>query len=133
MPRSPSRGLSDRYTGNRGYFRRADRITRVKYFLALIASAMALGWAAFDAMFPARAAYSHTHGPLANPHSRWDSQCSACHVDGSNEFDPSTVLNVRDRWHSLSCEQCHPGPAHSANVTADGAAFHACCSNCHHD
>ena len=80
MPRSPSRDLSDRYIGKRGYFRNPDWIRRWKYLLAAGAFIAACGWAAMDIAQPSRAAYGYTHGPLANPHAAYDDQCAACHT-----------------------------------------------------
>ena len=139
MPRSPSRDLSDRYVGKRGYFRNPDAIRRGKYALAAVAFLAAAGWAAVDVLRPAQAAYAHTHGPLAGPHAAFDDNCAACHVSHSpGEFGPLAVLNTRDRWHDLSCGKCHAGPddpgfAHHASATAAAKDFHKRCSNCHHD
>jgi hypothetical protein len=134
MPRSPSRDLSDRYIGNRGYFRRPDRIFATKYILTGIALVFACGWITFDLFFLSESAYSHTHGPLANVHAALDTQCAECHIgfsfSDSNKISP---FDVRDRWNAMTCEKCHPGPAHHATVTPKGAEFHSQCSNCHHD
>jgi mono/diheme cytochrome c family protein len=134
MPRSPARDLSDRYTGYRGYFRRSDPIRRGKYALAGVA-ALAVGlWAAADVYRPERAAYAHTHGPLAAAHAHFDDNCAACHVPhGSGEFTAASILAARDRWHDLTCEKCHGGPAHHTSASRPAQDFHARCSNCHHD
>lgn len=134
MPRSPSRDLSDRFDGNRRYFARPDRLRRDRYVLAALALAAAVAWAAADLAAPKRAVYAHTHGELANPHAALDYDCAACHRSHAlSEFGARSVLAAGDRWHDLTCERCHRGPAHHANVTADGQAFHDRCSNCHHD
>ncbi len=134
MPRSPSRDLSDRYTGKRGYFRTPDSIRRGKYILAAVALVGACVWAAVDVAKPAGAAYAHTHGPLTNPHAAFDNKCEACHATQSpSSLSISTVFSPRDRWHDFTCEKCHSGPAHHASVNAEAKAFHDRCSNCHHD
>ncbi len=138
MPRSPSRDLSDRYIGKRGYFRRPDAIRRWKYVLAAAAFAASVGWAAVDLVQPARVVYAHTHGPLAGPHAAFDDNCAACHVSQTFDFNPLSVFGARDRWHNLSCGKCHAGPndagfAHHASATDDAREFHKRCSNCHHD
>jgi mono/diheme cytochrome c family protein len=135
MPRSPSRDLADRYDGNRDYVRRWDGVRRAKYALAAVALVVPVGWAAYDLAGPRPTAdYAHTHGPLAEVHAPWDGDCAACHRShGVSELrDPFSLLRVKDRWHDLSCEKCHAGPAHHTTV-ADGGAFHAACANCHHD
>ena len=138
MPRSPSRDLSDRFIGKRGYFRNPDAIRRWKYSLAAVAFAAAVGWAAVDVAAPP-AGYGHTHGPLANPHAAFDENCAACHIGHSaSDFGLVAVFRPRDRWHDLTCEKCHAGPndhgfAHHASPTDDARAFHNRCSNCHHD
>src|SRR5436190_24002924 len=134
MPRSPARDLSDRYTGKRGYFRNPDALRWWKYALAWLAFAGALAWAAVDVARPPGAAYAHTHGPLANPHAAFDTNCAACHVGHTwDEALTSKALDVRGRWHDLSCEKCHTGAAHHSSATAEARDFHARCSNCHHD
>jgi len=134
MPRSPSRDLSDRYIGKRGYFRTPDGIRRGKYFLAALAFVAVCVWIGVDIFTPARVAYGHTHGPLANPHAAFDDNCAACHVSHSvKDLGPVAILNARDRWHDFSCEKCHSGPTHHASATVEAQAFHNRCSNCHHD
>jgi hypothetical protein len=134
MPRSPSRDLSDRFAGNRGYFRRGDAIRRAKFGTALVVLVLALGWAAADVALPARATPLHTHGPVANPHAHWENDCAVCHRPHSaSEFTPGSVFRARDRWHDLTCEKCHAGPTHAENVADSGKEFHNRCSNCHHD
>ena len=138
MPRSPSRDLSDRYTGRRGYFRRWDGIRRWKYVLAAAAFVASVGWAAIDVARPSRATYAHTHGPLAGPHAAFDDNCAACHEPQTVSWNPLSAYGARDRWHDLSCGKCHAGPkdpdfAHHASATDDAREFHKRCSNCHHD
>ena len=112
MPRSPSRDLSDRFAGNRGYFRHGDAIRRGKYVVALVALMLAVAWVVADVALPARAITAHTHGPLANPHAHWENDCAVCHrpytASGSTS---SSVFHARDRWHDLTCEKCHAGGA----------------------
>lgn len=131
MPRSPSRDRSDRFTGFRNYVRDPDRFARWKT-IALAAAAVLVGlWAVVEAAVPG-ASYHHTHGQLANPHAAWEHDCAACHQQfGVADFSLSNVLNVQERWHSLTCTKCHAGPPHHATVK--DTAFHDRCSNCHHD
>jgi hypothetical protein len=134
MPRSPSRDLSDRYTGKRGYFRTPEAVRRGKYILAALALIGAVAWAGVDVAGPPHARYAHTHGPLSNPHAVFDDNCAACHETRSaKEFSVSGIFNTRDRWHSFTCEKCHAGPIHHASATEKAKEFHNVCSNCHHD
>ncbi len=134
MPRSPSRDLSDRYIGRRGYFRNPDAIRKGKYALSFIALFAVFAWAVIDVVQPSKAAYGHSHGPLANPHAAFDDNCSACHASYSaGDFGPISMFNARERWHKLTCDKCHSGPGHHASATPEGAARHEICSNCHHD
>jgi hypothetical protein len=134
MPRSPSRDLSDRFAGNRGYFRRPDALRRAKHAAAVFAILLAAAWVAADVAAPSWAVTAHTHGAVAGPHAHWEDDCAACHRPHSaGEFTAGSVFAARDRWHDLTCEKCHAGPAHSAGVGAAGQEFHARCSNCHHD
>lgn len=134
MPRSPSRDLSDRYTGRRGYFRNPDALRRGKYALSAVAFLAVVGYAAIDVAQPQRVAYGHTHGPLANPHAAFDHNCDACHVpQGTGDLFSPRLFNARARWHDLTCEKCHAGAGHHASVTSEAKEFHTRCSNCHHD
>jgi hypothetical protein len=134
MPRSPSRDLSDRYIGRRGYFRTPDAIRKGKYALAFIALFAAVGWAVVDVAQPSRANYGHSHGPLTNPHAAFDDNCNACHASYSvKDIGLFTAFNARERWHDLTCEKCHAGPPHHASATEEGKKRHQICSNCHHD
>ena len=134
MPRSPARDLSDRFTGKRGYFRNPDGLRRAKTALAVVCLLGAGAWATVDLLRPSKAAYAHTHGPLANPHAAFDDNCAACHVaHGLSEAGPISAFKARDRWHDLTCEKCHAGPPHHASANAKALDFHNRCSNCHHD
>ncbi|MFO0824446.1 MAG: hypothetical protein U0792_15240 [Gemmataceae bacterium] len=134
MPRSPSRDLSDRYTGNRAYFRRSEWMRHSRYLLAGVALVLAGVWALADVVAPSQVAYSFSHGPLASPHAAWENDCAACHVESStSDFGIRSILNTRQRWQAMTCEKCHAGAAHNANLTATGREFHNQCSNCHHD
>lgn len=135
MPRSPSRDLVDRYTGNRGYFHQPDRIRRWKNWASLAALGLVVGWVVVELARPTRAAPAHTHGQLADPHAAFDANCEACHRphDGSDfTSGPGSVFHTRDRWLDLTCTKCHAGPPHHANA-ADRGEFHNQCANCHHD
>ncbi|MBA4066585.1 MAG: hypothetical protein C0501_23345 [Isosphaera sp.] len=135
-PRPTGKDLANRYkyTDNREYVRRPGGPTALRTGLAVVAGLAVVSWAAAEVVFPTRMAYQHTHGTLANPHAPWDADCAQCHNPHSVSKDGVlSVLNVRDRWHDLTCEKCHKGPAHHAAVTPDGEAFHKRCSNCHHD
>src|SRR5581483_3981403 len=125
MPRSPSRDLADRFEGNRAYFRGPEAVRRWKYLLAAVALVLVVWWAVADVAAPSRSAYSHTHGPVAKPHAAWDDNCAACHREHSaSEFGPVSLFHARDRWHDLTCEKCHAGAAHNANVNAEGRTGH---------
>jgi hypothetical protein len=134
MPRSPSRDLSDRFAGNRGYFRRGDALGRAKYLVAFVALVLAVAWVVADVALPARAITAYTHGPVANPHAHWENDCAVCHKPyTASGATSSSLFHARDRWHDLTCEKCHAGPAHVATVADAGKEFHTRCSNCHHD
>ena len=131
--RSASRDVVDRFTGNRGYFHRPDRLRRWKNGAAFLAVGLVLGWVAVEFASPRPAV--HSHGELAHPHAAFDSNCEACHKPhsaGELLADPLSLFDTRSRWHDLTCTKCHAGPAHHATAR-DGGAFHNDCSNCHHD
>ena len=102
MPRSPSRDLSDRYIGKRGYFRTPDAIRRGKYALAVVALVGAGAWAAVDVLRPSKAAYAHSHGPLANPYA-------------FGYLDPMKSPALKRFTHTFVVNES-PGPATSIDV-----------------
>ncbi len=135
MPRSPSRDLADRFDGHRDYFSRRDGVRRWKYALAGVLLIATLGWAAFDRLAPAGAAFSHTHGTLAGPHAAMDSNCEACHAPSSaSDFGvKAAFVGTGERWQKFSCGKCHneTGPVHHA--AADFKGMRSDCGSCHHD
>ena len=136
MPRSPSRDLSDRHRGSRGYFRRPDAVARWKWLLSALTLGVVGTWVMIEVARPSAAAPAHTHGTLTNPHAAWDTNCQACHVASSPaDFlaNPRSVAHPGERWRNLTCDKCHAGPAHRATPNAADAAFHNQCANCHHD
>ncbi|HEY1187602.1 MAG TPA: hypothetical protein VGE74_08080 [Gemmata sp.] len=134
MPRSPSRDLSDRFTGRRGYFRSPDAFRRGRRALTVVALLAAGAWAAVDVAKPAqRVQYSHSHGRLAEVHAAFEYNCEACHKAHRVSLNPLDAFKARDRWHDLTCEKCHAGPPHHVAVNDKALAFHNRCSNCHHD
>lgn len=134
MPRSPARDLSDRYDKNRGYFRNRDPFWRAKMVLSGIALGFVVLWAVADVVKPKLTAYGHTHGRLAGVHAAYDDNCAACHVEYKpSDFSFGNLLKPRERWHDLTCNKCHEGPAHHLSMNEKGKDYHKVCSNCHHD
>jgi hypothetical protein len=134
MPRSPSRDVVDRFTGNRGYFHRMEPLRRWKNLAAIGAVGLVVGWLVVELAMPGKAANAHSHGELADPHAAFDSNCQACHAKhspGDLLANPLSIFNTHDRWHDLTCTKCHAGPAHHASSKDE--SFHNRCSNCHHD
>jgi hypothetical protein len=133
-PRSPSRDLADRYDGNRNYFRRKNWLTQWRGKLAAIALLLAGAWVAAGYFLPGtNRYYRYTHGPLAQPHAPWDSDCVACHKPFSRaDLSISTVVHADQRWLDLTCTTCHPGPPHfpGEQVKEGGADG---CASCHPD
>ncbi|HEV3386693.1 MAG TPA: cytochrome c3 family protein [Gemmata sp.] len=134
MPRSPSKDLADRFNGNRGYFHRPEALRLGKYALSIVALAGAIGWAAVDIGKPPKWDYSYSHGPLARAHRVWDDNCEACHRAHSvAELGPSTFFQAGNRWHDMTCEQCHTVAPHQLDATPADAVFQTQCWKCHHD
>lgn len=134
MPRSPSRDLADRFRNNRGYFKRPEPLRWGKYALSVVAAIAVIGWSVVDVAVTPQSHAALTHGPVSSVHAMWDYDCAACHrMHSASEFGPMSVLQVRDRWHDLTCERCHAGPAHHASVKPPGEQFQNDCASCHHD
>lgn len=105
-----------------------------RYLLAGVALVLAGVWALAEVVAPTRTAYSFSHGPLTRSHSAWEHDCAACHIPSSTaDLSFQSLFNTRQRWQAMTCEKCHVGAAHNANLTLAGNEFHAQCSNCHHD
>ena len=133
-PRSASRDRSDRHTDDRRYFHTPDWLRRWKLGAIVGGCVLTLAWVMVE-LFDSQASSFHTHGVLANPHAAWDNDCAACHkAHGVRELwsdGLGSFFDARDRWHDLTCNKCHTGPAH--HPTVKDAAFNDKCSNCHHD
>lgn len=127
MPRSPSRDLSDRFIGSRRYFRHRTLVEKWKYALSRVALVVLAGWAVVTFAFISPSTeYQVSHGPLANVHAAWDTQCDACHKN-----KPGISLDAHDKWHDLTCQKCHAAPVHHKSISADDPV--STCSSCHHD
>jgi predicted CXXCH cytochrome family protein len=134
MPRSPSRDLADRFRNNRGYFKRPEPLRWGKYALSVVAVVAVLAWSAVDFAVTPRSHAALTHGPVAGVHAMWDDDCAACHrMHSASEFGAASVLNVRDRWHDLTCERCHTGAVHHGAISSAHAPFANDCASCHYD
>ncbi|MGL4421063.1 MAG: cytochrome c3 family protein [Gemmataceae bacterium] len=133
MPRSASRDLADRYSGNRQYHRRANALERWKWLLtatALLGSLAYVGAGFLSKPGAPAKDYRYTHGPLTSPHAAWDNNCEACHLPSSTkDLTPAGLLHADSRWQKLSCERCHAGPKHYTTQPSDSNA----CHTCHHD
>lgn len=112
------------------YFKRPDRIQRVKLWLTGLAVLGALGWWAGNLVRSDQGKLLYSRGPVASVHSTWDGECAACHVS----FHPIGSKIGMSRWLGHAgderCETCHAGPPHSnrQNATEVGA-----CADCHRE
>jgi len=130
----PNRQKANRFTGNRAYFRKhADWIRQYRWYLAGAATLIPVLVMAGYSVAPNSTSYMHSHGELANPHAAWEHKCDACHKQQSWGEHKGGLLDAESRWHDMTCEKCHQGAAHNANISAAGTDYHNRCSNCHHD
>ncbi|MCC7420305.1 MAG: hypothetical protein IT428_08500, partial [Planctomycetaceae bacterium] len=121
MPASPSRGRSDRFRFNRGYFRRRTRLKWINLLLFLLL----VGGVTIYLLDHARLSSPGTprpwsHGELSRVHAMWDNQCSACHVASSDQRE-SPLLATDERWNELRCNHCHGDAIHHQNMKWEAA------------
>ena len=123
------------------YYKRPDRLTRWKNWLALALALVAVVWTSglgWDIReWPRRGVSARalaTHGTLARVHATWDTDCDACHkpfqpIDGSNWA--ARLIDADGRGLSdRQCQACHAGPPHHADkVRGDTDS----CAGCHRD
>ena len=135
MPRSPSRDLVDRFTGNR-----AISVTRI------CCGAGRTAWRSPPSGSQSAGCSSNSSGPhgrspltpTANSPTRMPrSTRIARHATIPSPrppffSNPFSVLNTHDRWHDLTCTKCHSGAAHHESVKKD-LKDETACSTCHHD
>lgn len=136
MPASPSRGRSDRFRFNRGYFRRR---TRLKWFNLLL-FLLLVGGAIIYFLDHRRLSSPGTprpwsHGELSRAHAMWDNQCSACHTASSDQ-GKSPLLATDERWSELRCNNCHGDAIHHQNMRWDvslAGSTQRQCATCHRE
>jgi hypothetical protein len=98
------------------YFKRPSPFKRAKFWLSVLAPALALVWILFHAFAHDPRVYSS--GRLSEPHAVLEKQCAACHMRQADAFS----AEVSDS----ACLSCHDGPVHHAD-----AATKLSCSACH--
>src|SRR5687768_10171181 len=96
---------------NRHYFHRPTWVGAWKVRLAAVALLVAGGWVAASMASRDTRYAVVTHGELARVHAHVADKCEACHVPhGSPDARGTGLFDVRDRWRSFDCKECHAGP-----------------------
>ncbi len=118
------------------YYKRPNRIERLKVGLAAAALVASVGVAGAAWLFRDGGRPYVSRGPVASVHAAWDSKCEACHAD----FRPMSKGAVtaalfgspgsHDSTVNQRCEQCHDGTAHHASQLD---ALTPACGGCHRD
>ena len=123
------------------YYKRGDRLGRLRGLLALGAFLGAVGWwatglawtrATPNRLTPLGSARA-SHGPLAHVHARWEGRCDACHVpftaiDGTAWSPlPASDPHAAD----AKCLECHrdAGPHSDREIATEVRS----CASCHRD
>lgn len=119
------------------HYQRPNPLARIKLWLTLAASVIAIGYSAWLA-FPTSAARQQVSpGPLAAVHATWNNECAACHQDFQPLRSDALSLVGLFRGHSdprqsndQACLKCHNMPVHHATAKAEDVPT---CAACHHD
>jgi hypothetical protein len=119
------------------HYQRPNPLARIKLWLTLAASVIAIAYSAWLAMPTPAARQQLSPGPLAAVHATWNNDCAACHQD----FQPlrsdamSLVGLFRDKGNprqalDQGCLKCHNTPVHHSTAKAEDVPT---CAACHHD
>jgi hypothetical protein len=112
------------------YYKKPDRVQRVKLWLTALAVLVALGWWGSGFLRSDRGDLLYSRGPVATVHATWDAECAACHESfrpiGKNVGMSKFVGHASDQ----KCETCHAGPPHSDRQIA---AEVKSCADCHRE
>jgi hypothetical protein len=124
-----------------GYYRRPDRLARLRGLLTLTAILVAAVFLAVESVWsggrsaggrvlePSRLA---TKGPVARPHAMWDSDCAVCHAPftpiNASRWAPSVWAGSRAG--DVRCKVCHAGPPHHASARDEDVPA---CAECHRE
>lgn len=140
MPPSPSRKRSNRFVGNRDYFR--DKRPGWKIAWSVCGKLAAFGvlvWILWNGRTLRNLGFASvrpsSHGKLAQVHAMWENECWACHVP-TKEQESSGFLNVQDRWFEFRCNHCHGDAVHHQTAKWDEALegkTQRQCAECHRD
>jgi predicted CXXCH cytochrome family protein len=106
---APNREILNRYRENRRYFHSPTIVSRWKIQFTVLAIILSATWILVGWLKPSEDRdVLYSHGEVAECHSLWDQQCSACHQSSDlQDLDVGELVNVRGRWNSFSCENCH--------------------------
>jgi hypothetical protein len=102
------------------YFKRPTAFKRAKFWLSVLALALAVGWIAWRALVRDSRVYSS--GRMSEPHAVLEKQCAACHVERAGEFSSNAA--------DSACLACHDGPVHHENQAASAVPA---CASCHQE
>jgi hypothetical protein len=117
------------------YFKKPNRLEKIKLGLTVVALLVAGAWLAWGAFVPSGSGSTRfSHGPVATAHTGIENQCQACHVD----FSPMSEQNLFMKHPSAAdgkCLDCHkdavgPTGAHHKTVKPESTAS---CAGCHRD
>jgi hypothetical protein len=98
------------------YFKRPTPLKRLKFWLSVLALALALAWILFHSFAHDPRVYSS--GRLSEPHAVLEKECAVCHVKQAGDFSAEAS--------DQACLSCHDGPVHHSNTRKQLA-----CSECH--
>jgi hypothetical protein len=102
------------------YFKRPTAFKRAKFWLSVLALALAVGWISWRGF--ARDSRVYSSGRMSGAHAVLEKQCAACHVEKAGEF--SSIAADR------ACLTCHDGPIHHENEVPSGLPA---CASCHRE
>src|SRR4051812_36799445 len=122
------------------YQKDPDRFIRGRIVLTGLALAAAGGWVAWGLYDDDRGRVAASHGPLAQSHAMWESQCDACHVPPPEvrkvSLDRSWSYGVESVEGDKKCKVCHmgqPDQAHHRQQESQATQATHHCASCHRD
>lgn len=114
------------------YYKKSNRVERIRDRLGFLAVLVVGGWLAYQAATSRQPSFGASRGHVAAVHQAWNDDCTVCHVPfqatSSHSFVPAPLVAPVAITSPSKCQACHQGPEHHVNQSHEYS-----CGTCHRD